>query len=471
MSKSINKVFISLFLCLLIVFSSIAFSFKPVSADVNKKTSVLQDLCKDENFNINNYPKKLDDFSMDVIHLAEGSSGAVYIYVYQPSGSDRTIVAKGISMCTKDYTKYYTADNPAYNNMPLFVIYDLVLISNKGTLFKYEIKDYNYKEDLNFYTGGEFDRTLARNYEISTIYRPYQEGETPLDEEALHSEKGLEVGKCFTVTSLLDGTSNVSIEMVDVISITDKFVGSIRYDQGYYIIFDEDVDSWFVSFSTDKKMENLLEVDIYYNCTDILKVRPSRFTLFGRLVDLIVGNYNEFVSDSSVLQTITVKDEGTYGGGWFVDEKGFKRIVPVDEFLINDGSVFSEDTKSEILKHDWVCRFVETSVTETHYSEISNVSLLRFQFETSGVIYNLGVVDDLTTSDKIPEAKVDGTCAGISFNSILFLLSLIILLIILAPILPYIFSLIITLISLPFKLIGILIKKIKKDGSSHGKKK
>ena len=477
MTKRKNKILITLFLCLLVFVSSIAFSFNTAKAQVEESSNVIEDLKKDKNFNILNYPENINDFSMEVIHLAEGESGSVYLYVYQPSSTRRMLVASSISMCTKDYLKYYTADVPLDNNVPLFIVYNLELVDCEGTLFKYKLEGYDYTKDNNFFTNGVFDTTLIRNYEISTIYRPFINGvDVPLDSSAVETIKGLEVGKMFSIKTLEDGSNSISTEAVDVISVTDKYVGSIRYDKGYYIIFEEDVDAWFVSFSTNKVMEKLLDVDIYYNCTDIRKHRPHRFFDIVKLYDIITGYYVKDVSEHAVLQTITRDDEGSHGGGWFFDEYGFKRIITANEFLSGDGKDLPSDVKSEIITHDWVLRFAETTYSESNlddsYSKslISNVALLRFKFETAGVIYNLGVVDDMTTPDDVPDVKIDGTCAGISWSNIWRLIALVVLLILLAPVLPYVFSFIITLISLPFKILAIIFEKIKKDGDSSGKK-
>jgi len=474
MGRKLSKFVITIFLCFLVIYSSVAFCFNTAKADVNNKTTVLQDLAKDENFNINNYPVKEKDFSMDIIHLAEGSSGLVYIYVYQPSGSDNKIVAKGLSLCTKDFEHYSIGDADISSNTPLFFYYDLVLLSNKGALFKYQIKNYNYKEDSNFWTGGEFDITLDRNYEIATIYRPYQEGETPLDEEAIHSEKGLEVGKCFTVRSLLDGTSAVSVEQAEVITVTDKFVGSMRLDGGW-ILMSEDLDVYFVSFKTDKRVDLLLQADVHYYCN-----KWHKTTTFG------IPEYTKLSSESKNI-TVNISDENTWtGSGWGNPKYKYNRVYSIGAFnsyLSDNKDYILKNTLPEPMKnHEWVLFFAEFgytkntsmygSVTET-YASLRDVAIMRLKFVTNGITYNLGVVDDLTTPDRIPDLILDKSegCKEIDWEMILKLIALLVLLILLAPVLPYIFSIVITLISLPFKLIAVIINKIKKDGGSRGKKK
>ena len=259
-----RKIFITLFLCFFLFLSNTLFCVNSVFAQVSDDTGVLEDLRKDDNFNILNYPEKLTDYSMDVIHLAEGKSGSLYLYVYQPSGSRKMLQAKGISLCTKDYEKYSITASDANDNVPFFIFYALEFVDCEGTLFKYKVKDYNYKKDLNFCVDGEFDSSIPRKYDISTIYRPFIKNvDVALDSSAIHTEKGLEVGKVFTIKTLADGSNNISSEMAEVICITDKFVGFMRLDGGWWLSdFDRDV--FFVSFSTDKRIDQLLQADVYY---------------------------------------------------------------------------------------------------------------------------------------------------------------------------------------------------------------
>ena len=83
-------------------------------------------------------------------------------------------------------------------------------------------------------------------------------------------------------------------------------------------------------------------------------------------------------------------------------------------------------------------------------SIISNVSILRLKFETDGVVYNLGVVDNKQTGDTLPDNYTKTTFElSNAFKTFLAILLFILLLIILWPVLPYI-----------FKFIGWLIKGI-----------
>ena len=485
-----SKSLLTLLLCFLLLLSNV-FCFNVVQAQVNADSGVLEDLSKDKNFNILSYPEKEDDYSLNVIHLSEGESGAVYLYVYQPSGTKKMLKALSINMCTKDYNHYYTADKEEDNNLPFFVNYPLELIDYEGTLFKYKIKtfvsddywwgsyvslqDYNYQKDLNFQTNGVFDKTLTRNYEVSTIYRDFiPDVDVAVDSGAIDNKKGLKVGKMFSITSSSDGSNSIKTEKIDVVSVIGSFCGSIRYETSDYFIFDTAVDSWFFSFSVDREIEKLLEVDVFYNCSDYSKHYPSRLFDIVHLYDVFVGNYvTSVVSEYSVRSTISHTDSAIIDGGWFCDDRGFKRILTSSDFLLSDGLALNEDAKSKIKKYDWVLRFAETQVLESGYNDekdyslISNVSLLRLKFETDGVVYNLGVVDDMRTPDGIPDGIVAATCGGFTWQQILGMVAIIILLILLAPVLPYILSFLITIISLPFKFFAKLAKKAKKNKKSR----
>lgn len=105
-------------------------------------------------------------------------------------------------------------------------------------------------------------------------------------------------------------------------------------------------------------------------------------------------------------------------------------------------------------------------------SVVGDVTILRLKFETDGVIYNLGVIDNKQTGSTEPVNEVE---YEVSLNNngkkLLWLLMLIILLIILAPIFPYILKLVFFIIALPFKIIGGIWKLFRKIGEKRAEKK
>lgn len=117
-------------------------------------------------------------------------------------------------------------------------------------------------------------------------------------------------------------------------------------------------------------------------------------------------------------------------------------------------------------------RFAETSYSlssgvgsnSTYTTLVGDVTILRLKFETDGVTYNLGVIDNKQTGSDKPsnEEKVQVKIKD-NIKLLLLILFLILLLLLLAPFLPVIFSLIIKVISIPFKIIGAIFKSFKKD--------
>jgi len=121
-------------------------------------------------------------------------------------------------------------------------------------------------------------------------------------------------------------------------------------------------------------------------------------------------------------------------------------------------------------KH-WVLRFAETEYTlwsgDSSYGKfatmVGDVTILRLKFETDGIVYNLGVIDNKQTGSPEPS---NTTSVKVSLNDqgrgFLWLILLILLVILLAPILPYVIQFIIFIISLPFRMTGWLFKLVKR---------
>ena len=112
-------------------------------------TSVSEDLGKDSSFNAENYPSKSNDYSVQIIQLAESVNKELFVYTYQPSGDKVKASSVNISATIND--------NISYHN------YKLELLNFDGTLFKYKVAGFEVKADP------------VRYYVISNIYRPFDE--------------------------------------------------------------------------------------------------------------------------------------------------------------------------------------------------------------------------------------------------------------------------------------------------------
>lgn len=214
-------------------------------------TNVLEDLQKDENFYADNYPIIKDDYSLQVIQIAESSDKELFVYVYQPSAEYENLIATSINISTGKGLEL------SFKN------YALDLINNQGCFYKYRITDFLVGADS------------IRYYEITSIYRAWNEkyDESIEDENGnIINEVPFKVAKHYTFTTIEGGVELVEKD-VDVIEVTDKYVGFVRYeDGGYSSLFgpawgtylSPGMDSHFVAFSTDKEIDKLMEADVYF---------------------------------------------------------------------------------------------------------------------------------------------------------------------------------------------------------------
>ena len=82
------------------------------------------------------------------------------------------------------------------------------------------------------------------------------------------------------------------------------------------------------------------------------------------------------------------------------------------------------------------------------------MTILRLKFETNGVVYNLGVVDNKQTGSPAPTNKQEDW-----LKKLLTIILIVLLIILLFPILPSILSFAWSVICFPFKLIKSIFKK------------
>lgn len=108
-----------IFFCL---FSFLSFIPTYTNADNNEYSKVLDDLKKDEGFNIEDYPLVEDNHSLQVIQIAESNDKELFIYVYQPSAK---YIATSI-----DFSTTYDEDDNFYD----FNNYKLKLLNKKEHL-------------------------------------------------------------------------------------------------------------------------------------------------------------------------------------------------------------------------------------------------------------------------------------------------------------------------------------------------
>ena len=450
---------IAVLIVTLCVFLTGAQSFSAVAAESeNEKTAsgVLEDLSKDASFSAENYPSSAKDYSLQIIQLAESTDKELFVYVYQPSGDKVKASSINISTTINDEISFFN--------------YPLELLNFEGTLFKYKVTNFGVKKDP------------VRYYAISSIYRPFDAciGDKKSGNNTIN-EVNYAVNRqyCF---GEINGKPYASCVDIETIVITDKFVGFVRYKDGFKLYVGA-CDSHFVAFNTDKPIDKLLEADVYYTSQS-----------YSWLFAVGVGQNETFgeKKDNYAYLKYTDKVEHT-GDGFFAGMYKWDRIQSVDDFIngenrenvyhgavldVKVSSKLTDEALNELKGKKWVLRFVETAYslsggangsTSTKSTLIGNVTILRLKFETDGITYNLGVIDNKQTGSTEPsnstDIKVEPNATG---KGIIYLILFVLLLVLLAPLLPYVLNAIILIVSLPVKLISEIIKLIK---SSREKRK
>lgn len=466
LNKKIHNFVATLFVILFFVFiffagGGVATVYAATSSNT-LYTNVIDDLKKDSGFKSSNYPENAEDYGLRVIQLAESADKELFIYVYQPSGQTKNFTACSVNIST------------TINDNISFINYKLQKLNSNGVFFKYKVSDFTVKTEP------------TRYYAISSIYRPFDESiDKPASDGNTVTEVNYNVSKqyCF---GEINGKPYVNCVDIETIVVTDKFVGFVRYKDGFKLYVGA-CDSHFVAFNTDKPIDKLLEADVYYT---MQKYSWSVVPLQGEK-----ETFGEKSENYAYLK-YTDKVEHT-GGGLFAGTYKWDRIETTQQFIaendltqnvysgaIIDVSVankITDEGKAALQGKKWVLRFAETSYSLSGYPStgstfenttlVGDVTILRLKFETDGITYNLGTIDNKQTgSDKPINSEIFEIIINNRGKRILAILAAILLLIILAPLLPYIIKFVVCVISLPFKVITALFKGIKKRGKQSGKK-
>ena len=416
-------------------------------------TNVLEDLQRDGSFSKENYPEKATDYSLQIIQLAESSDKELFVYVYQPTGQLKGLVASSINISTT------INDAVSYHN------YKLELLNADGVFFKYKVSDFVVKDDA------------VRYYAITSVYRKWDKTIDPATgNDNTVTEVNYNVSKQYAFGTI-NGKPYVNCVDIDTIVVTDKFVGFVRYENGF-TLYNSACDSHFVAFNTDKPIDKLLEADVYYTTQSY----NWNWTAF-------IGEKETFGTKQDNYSYLKYTDKVEHTGeGWFAGTYKWDRIQTVDDFISGEnrenifhGAVLdvkvstklTDSALNELKGKKWVLRFTETAYsftpdytgTGSQYSSstvVGDVTILRLKFETDGITYNLGTIDNKQTGGKDPSNSTD---IDVSLNDtgkkLAALLMLILAIVLLAPVLPYILKAVVWIVMLPINGIAALIKAIK----------
>ena len=302
-------------------------------------SDVLDDLRKDESFNVEAYPVKADDYRLYVKQIAESAQGELLIYVYQPAG-DRAIKASSINIARQE------------NATAKFDNYPLTFLNSNGVFYKYKVDDF------------EISTSTVRYYNISNILRPYDK---IIDEPPAAGQTETEVpnavGQLWTV---YPGADTIQYEPSTVITVTEKYVGFVNYDEGVdvgWAVTNGATSAHFVAFSTDKPIDQLISADVSFNeqvvtyqyCCNPL--HPSH-TYQGKFN----YKYGDKVQHEPDPVTLTYKDHVTIEGK---DVYTLNRIRSSTDFLADENNsayrLTSEGTTG-IERTQWVLNFYETPI-------------------------------------------------------------------------------------------------------------
>lgn len=462
------------FFILLLIFTLLASLFGAREAFAYAEvryTGALEDLRKAENFDPSYYPAKEGDYTVSLIQIAESKDNELFVYTYQPA-SDERITASSINI-SRTSELNVTPQN-----------YYLTLLSREGVFCKYVVKDFKVSDEP------------TRYYAIPSIFR-FWVNDVDGDQSGSQTvtEKPFEVAEQFRFGTL-NGKEYVERKKIDVITVTSKFVGFVRYTGEYKLGFMNtvltDFDCHFVAFNTDRRIDTLLEADLSYVKQDYTLTMEAEY-YNGPLVSK--ETYGER-SDQIKVELMCDQSVDHTGSFIYGSSFSFNRIQSVTDFLSSEETsnvykcgvfettekrTLTDDVKAELEDKSWVLRFLETNRTNKttlggiEYSSalVGDVTILRLKFVTDGITYNLGVVDNKQTGGTDP-VNVIRRLLGLNPVVAWLLLAVIlfVVLIVLMPFLPTILSVVVKvvvwivkavvwLVSLPIRGVAALVRAIK----------
>lgn len=371
-SKRVKRLSIHVVFALLLLIMSVFGGRYTLSAfaDATQYTSALYDLQTDKSFMLSAYPDNPKDHDVYLIQIAESEDNELFVYTYQPCQKTTYLIATELNMSLS--TSVDGTD-----------LYPLELINVSGTLCKYKVD------------GVRVSSAAVRYYNITSIYREWNKDIDPKpDNDNTTNEVSHEVGQLWTVMTTSDGVK-YDMSIIDTISVVSKLVGFIRYPNGFHLFGEESCDSHFVAFDTDKRMDKLFEADVSFVKRDA----------YASPVGIKWGEYKTKSVELTYDETVSNPADGLNGKKYV-----WKRIERVSDFIVNEG--LSDDVKDTLRGKQWVLRFYESAYNTLSFAEmvsgahmqteVSEVTILRLKFETNGITYDLGVVDNKQTGPKDP---------------------------------------------------------------------
>lgn len=454
------KFILSSILLLVLTFITLFGNCIAYAASTIDDETVITDLSQDPNFNQEDYPGNPNDYSLQVIQLAETKENELVVYVYQPSHS--SIDLKG----TKISISYGFSSNGANLHPNL---YDLELTSTNGVFDKYTILDFPVPGDTHRY------------YNIISIFREFN---SVVDEESGNeyydiSDKAYSVGQQWYIYDLND-SKGYEMATFKTLTLNTIFNSHFQFNDGLtwgnFVGAFNYGDCWYICFNCeDYIIKHIYDADMTYDETPVTETWIA-----------FVGT--SYTRGETTTNTITLTDEDTMsytGNGLGARTFKWNRILSSSDFLqnVSNNQVnLDESARQSISSSQWVFTYTETSRTfldgegsyTRMYSDIDNVGILRLHFmDVTGRIYDLGVVNTLTN----PNNQSSGTgyaknifeLLGESFEKFFLIMGIVIIVLLLVALsnfitpifklIKFLFKALISFVSLPFKIFGKAFKK------------
>lgn len=479
MKDKIRKILI----CIALILSTILISTSVLidnivyaDSETGKYTDVLQDLKRDSNFNAEDYPVNAENYSLQVIQIAENVENKLFVYVYQPCVGNVDLIATCINMSLGKNT----------NNK----LYNLKFINSNDVFVKYRVEDYVISNEN------------ARYYDIVSIYRKwyknYDNGLEKINNNDI-SEVAFNVSKEFVISVNGDYILTTCYD-IETIEIVNKYVGFVRYNDSYWESgmvpflgrYEPGFDGHFVAFSTNKTIDSLLEADVYYTSQ---VYSYDKHTMLGASLS---ENENFSEKEEHTIELTYTSVGGGTGDNFrkyewpriqtvadFIKTENREYVYSYGLFNVREQIKLTNEALEDLRGMQWVLRFTESDFvdkttkglsldyyTSKKWTIVGDVTILRLKFETDGVSYNLGCIDNKQSGDGIPDNIHQNTIElAYWFKKILSVVLLILLVVLSAPLLPTIFKIIITILSYILKAILFvlklpitIVKKIKNKG-------
>ena len=393
--KRINKTAYSIAFLFILIFSLILTVTVSGSAVARASTStVLDDLRKDSNFNIWDYPVNDKDYSIYVIQIAESNGGNLYLYTYQPFLNSKIMYATDINMSLSE-------------DVTGTKLYELEFVNADDVFCKYLVK------------GVKVNDNATRYYNITSIYREWDNG---IDGKTGTNNKGEK--KAYAVQNIYkvrteNGEKKYSCEPTYVVNILNPYADFLLYTNSKSLpaipsikhSFEKlgFIDAHYIAFSTDWEIDKLLSATVTYVCCSA-SATAGQFAFFPGKSETTYGK------EEICYAYPTYEDKAEVSGSSWTGRKysySWDRIQSVSEFISTESNL-TDETKTNLKDRQWVLRFAETKRAQTErnvlgykeyqidWTEVKKVSVLRLEFETDGKVYNLGAVSDSVSGDEFP---------------------------------------------------------------------